>query len=224
VSEPRDGPIGPGRSRLHRYRIRVCTTTAMDYFERLWGQMGDVVPERFELRRDFLITTLEPGARVIDVGCGEGWFCDALATAGFTAVGVDVAPEALRRARARYPQLDFALCEEASLPFADASFTAAWLGEVLEHVRDGLGLLAEVARVVGPGGQLLASTPDHGGWRRLTLGLSRRAFERHFEPRADHLRFFTRGTLAALLDAGGFETVALRARSGVLLVSARAAR
>jgi 2-polyprenyl-6-hydroxyphenyl methylase/3-demethylubiquinone-9 3-methyltransferase len=196
----------------------------MDYFERLWGQMGEVVPEHFELRRDFLLASVAPGARVIDVGCGEGSFCAALVSAGCSAVGVDVAPEALRRARARYPELEFALCDETSLPFADASFGAAWLGEVLEHVRDGIGLLTEVARVVGPGGQLLASTPDHGVWRRLALGLSRRAFERHFEPRADHLRFFTRTTLAALLDAGGFEAVALRSRSGVLLVSARAAR
>ena len=44
----------------------------------------------------------------------------------------------------------------------------------------------------------------------------------HFEPRADHLRFFTRRTLAALLDAGGFEEIATRARRGTLLVSARA--
>jgi 2-polyprenyl-6-hydroxyphenyl methylase/3-demethylubiquinone-9 3-methyltransferase len=199
----------------------------VEYYERLWrqiGEVGEVQPERFELRRDFALERLEPGERVLDVGCGEGWFCDAFAAAGFVAVGVDVAPEAIRRARARYPSLEFALCGETSMPFADGSFGAAWLGEVLEHVRDGIGLLAEVARVVGPGGLLLASTPDHGVWRRLALGLSRRAFERHFEPRADHLRFFTRRTLAALLDAGGFDHVELRTERGVLLVSARAAR
>ena len=90
-------------------------------------------------------------------------------------------------------------------------------------MRDGLGLLAEVARVVGPGGRLVLSTPDHPWWRRLRLALSRRAFEEHFEPRADHLRFFTRGSLAALLEAGGFEDVRSTAWRGVLLVSARAA-
>jgi SAM-dependent methyltransferase len=195
----------------------------VDYFERLWSQMDEVFPEHFELRRDFLLTSLEPGERVLDVGCGEGWFCDALTAAGFSAVGVDVAPEALRRARLRFPELEFALSGETSLPFADSSFGAAWLGEVLEHVRDGIGLLAEVARVVGPGGMLVASTPDHGFGRRLQLALGRRAFERHFEPRADHLRFFTRRTLAALLDAGSFEQVAVRTRRGVLLVRARAA-
>jgi 2-polyprenyl-6-hydroxyphenyl methylase/3-demethylubiquinone-9 3-methyltransferase len=199
----------------------------VEYFERLWlqvGEVGEAQPELFELRRNFAVDHLESGVRVLDVGCGEGWFCDAFTAAGCVAVGVDVAPEAIRRARARYPSLEFTLCGETSLPFADSAFEAAWLGEVLEHVRDGIGLLAEVARVVGPGGLLLASTPDHGFWRRLALGLSRREFERHFEPRADHLRFFTRRTLAALLAAGGFERVAPRAERGVLLVTAQAAR
>ena len=196
----------------------------VDYFERLWSQVGEVSPEFFELRRQFAIRRLERGVRVLDVGCGEGWFCDAFAAAGCVPVGVDVAAEAIRRARARYPSLEFAECGETSLPFPDGSFGAAWLGEVLEHVRDGLGLLAEVARVVGPGGLLLASTPDHGRRRRLWLGVSKTAFERHFEPRADHLRFFTRGTLSDLLDAAGFDGLDLRSSSGVLLVSARAAR
>ena len=112
---------------------------------------------------------------------------------------------------------------EDSLPFDDGAFGVAWLGEVLEHVRDGLGLLAEIGRVIGPGGLLVVSTPDHGWRRRLALGLSRRAFEAHFEPRADHLRFFTRQSLTATLEAGGFEAVVARSARGVLLATARAA-
>jgi len=187
----------------------------------MWGAGGGE-PERFEPRFAFLAGGLAPGARVLDVGCGEGWFCGALSEAGFATAGVDVSAVAVSRARERVPGVQFEVCEETLLPFGDGSFEAAWLGEVLEHVRDGIGLLEEVARVVGPGGRLLASTPDHPWWLRLVLGLDRRAFERHFEPRADHLRFFTRRTLAALLDAGGFEQISTRARRGTLLVSARA--
>ena len=51
----------------------------MAYFERLWSELPDAVPERFERRRGFLLATLGPGARVLDVGCGSGWFCEALA-------------------------------------------------------------------------------------------------------------------------------------------------
>jgi hypothetical protein len=59
---------------------------------------------------------------------------------------------------------------------------------------------------------------------RLKLGVSRSAFERHFEPRADHLRFFTARTLRALLEAGGFEQIAIRRSGAVLLASARTPR
>jgi 2-polyprenyl-3-methyl-5-hydroxy-6-metoxy-1,4-benzoquinol methylase len=196
----------------------------MGYFERLWCELPDVAPEHFERRRAFLISALEPRSRVIDVGCGAGWFCDALAAAGFSVVGVEVAEEPVRRARARYGDLEFLVVGGEELPFAAGAFDAAWLGEVIEHVQDGLGLLAEVARVVGPGGRLVLSTPDHAWARRLWLGVSRRAFEAHFEPRSDHVRFFTRRSLTGLLNAGGFEQIEIRRTRGVLLATARAAR
>jgi 2-polyprenyl-3-methyl-5-hydroxy-6-metoxy-1,4-benzoquinol methylase len=191
----------------------------VEYFDRLWTAAGGT-PELFELRRSFLASHLSWGDRVLDVGCGDGWFCEALARDGFAVAGTDVSAVAIGRARERCPGVEFAVCGETALPFGDGAFDVAWLGEVLEHVRDGLGLLAEAARVVGPGGRLLVSTPGHPWSLRLRLGVDRRAFESHFEPRADHLRFFTRRTLAELLDAGGFESVAVRARGGALLVSA----
>jgi 2-polyprenyl-3-methyl-5-hydroxy-6-metoxy-1,4-benzoquinol methylase len=196
----------------------------MGYFERLWTGLPEVTPEHFELRRDFAIAALQPRSRVIDVGCGAGWFSEALAGAGFSVVGVEVAQEPVRRARARVADVEFLVVAEGELPFAAGSFDGAWLGEVLEHVQDGLGLLSEVARVIGPGGRLAVSTPDHGWRRRLWLGVSRRAFEAHFEPRSDHVRFFTRHSLVVLLEAGGFEHVHVRRVRGVLLASARAAR
>ncbi len=196
----------------------------MAYFERLWNELPDAAPEHFALRRDFVLGALEPRSRVIDVGCGAGWFAEALAGAGFAVVGVEVAQEPVRRARARFPELEFLVVGERELPFPAGSFDGAWLGEVLEHVQDAIGLLAEVARVVVPGGRLALSTPDHGRGLRLRLGVSRRAFERHFEPRSDHLRFFTAGTLEALLAAGGFEQIRIRRQRGVLLASAVAPR
>jgi ubiquinone/menaquinone biosynthesis C-methylase UbiE len=196
----------------------------VSYFQALWGEIPGAAPELFELRRSFLVSQLGPGARVVDIGCGEGWFAAALAEAGWSAVGVEVAEEPLRRARLRHPGVEFVLAGETSMPFPDASFDVAWLGEVLEHVRDGIGLLNELGRVLGPDGRLVISTPDHPWRRRLWLGLSRRAFEAHFEPRADHLRFFTRRTLGALLDACGFEVLRQRSVRGTLLVTARVAR
>jgi 2-polyprenyl-6-hydroxyphenyl methylase/3-demethylubiquinone-9 3-methyltransferase len=195
------------------------------YFERIWSEAPDSAPERFELRRDHLIRALPAGVRVLDVGCGSGWFSAALSEAGFSVSGVDVAAEALRRARLRASGVEFALAREGEeLPFEAGSFGAAWLGEVLEHVQDGIALLEEVARVLEPGGVLIASTPDHGLALRARLALSRRAFERHFDPRSDHVRFFTASSLRTLLEVCGFEEVAMTHDRGTLFARCRTPR
>lgn len=194
----------------------------MEYFERLWSELPDVAPERFASRRDFLLSQLRPPARVLDVGCGAGWFCEALAAAGLEPVGVDVAAEAVRRARERCPGVEFAVVADGRLPYGDGSFDAAWLGETLEHVQDVIALLDEIRRVLAPAGKLILTTPDHGPALRLRLGLDVRAFERHFEPRSDHVRFFTRRTLRTLLELCGYERIEIRARRGSLLTTAAA--
>jgi SAM-dependent methyltransferase len=196
----------------------------VNYFERLWSEAPDGPPEHFALRREFALEALGPPSRVLDLGCGAGWFAGELAAAGFDVVGVEVAQEPLRRARERFGELEFLRVGERELPFASGSFDGVWLGEVLEHVQDGIGLLAELARVLVPGGRLALSTPDHGRRLRLRLGLSRSAFERHFDPRSDHVRFFTAATLTVLLAVSGLEQIEIRRAHGVLLASARAPR
>ena len=153
----------------------------------------------------------------MDLGCGLGDFAGVLAETGREVVGCDVAEAALRLARSRHPGLEFVLSRGDELPFDDDVFDVVWMGEVLEHVQDGLGLLAEVQRVLPPGGRLLISTPDHGALRRLWLGLSRRAFERNFDPRSDHVRFFTSHSLRALLGAADFDVAQIASKDGVLL-------
>ena len=168
---------------------------------------------------------------VLDVGCGEGNFAAALAQEGIAVVGVDVAEEPLRRARARHPALDLRIVPaEGPWPLPDASFDVVWAGETIEHVADTAGWLSQVRRVLRPGGSLLLSTPAHGRLAMLRLALSGRAFDAHFDPRADHLRFYTRRTLTRLLGDFGFEDVEVRGAGGVpgarrlLLASARRSR
>jgi len=76
--------------------------------------------------------------------------------------------------------------------------------------------------VLKPGGRLLGTTPNHGAWQRLRLGLSARAFEEHFEPRSDHVRFFTSATLRALLEVCGYGEIDIRAARGYLLFTTAA--
>jgi ubiquinone/menaquinone biosynthesis C-methylase UbiE len=125
---------------------------------------------------------------------------------------------ALARARQRFPNLQFVLTG-TELPFDDGSFDAIWLSEVLEHVQDGLGLLAEARRVARPNGRLLLTTPDHALPTRLRLALSARYFESTFNPRSDHVRFFTANSLRTTLTAAGASEVELTRRQGLLLAS-----
>jgi 2-polyprenyl-6-hydroxyphenyl methylase/3-demethylubiquinone-9 3-methyltransferase len=188
-----------------------------DHHEALWQTLPEgLQPSDFDLRRRFLLANVGAGERVLDVGCAEGRFAAELAHAGADVVGVDVAEEPLRRARARYPELDLRLVDEdGPWGLEDASFDVVWAGEVIEHVADTAAWLSQVRCVLRSGGRVLLSTPDHGPLLRLRLACSPRAFAAHFDPRGEHVRFYVRGSLVALLEDFGFEDVQVRAAGGL---------
>jgi ubiquinone/menaquinone biosynthesis C-methylase UbiE len=175
-----------------------------DWREAVWRAVPEGVrPERYAARRAFLLAHVGAGERVLDYGCGDGAFAADLVAAGCAVTMADVAEEALRRARARVPEARAVhVAEGAALPFDEDAFDVVWAGEVLEHVADVVGLLAELRRVLRWGGRLLATTPWHG---RVVV-----ATDAHFDPRADHLRFFSARTLRAVLADAGFATLDVR--------------
>jgi len=178
-------------------------------------------PERFALRRDFLLEHVRAGERVLDVGCGAGEFGAALLDAGAQPIAVDVAREALRRASEGVPGLDARLWQPGEpLPVDDNAVDVVWAGEVIEHVIDVAPWLSELRRVLRPRGTLLLTTPHHGPGTLLRLALSPRRFAEHFEPRSDHVRFYARHTLGALLDDLGFDVRELRTKRSTILARA----
>ncbi|HEY7831561.1 MAG TPA: class I SAM-dependent methyltransferase [Solirubrobacteraceae bacterium] len=203
-----------------------------EYHEHLWQTIpAGLEPEDYSARLKFLLARVHAGERVLDVGCAEGRFTAALADAGARVVGIEVAEEPLRRARSRRPDLDLRVVPpQGDWGLEDASFDAVWAGETIEHVTDTAGWLSEVRRVLRPGGLLLLSTPAHGPLTLLGLALSPRAFAAHFDPRSDHLRFYSRATLAELLGEFGFAEIAFSGLGGLpaarrtLLVVARRTR
>jgi 2-polyprenyl-3-methyl-5-hydroxy-6-metoxy-1,4-benzoquinol methylase len=190
--------------------------SAQERHEEVWRALPEgLAPAEFERRLAFLLDNVAAGERVLDVGCGEGRFAVALARAGARVVGIDVAQEALRRARAANPQLDLRLVEAArDWPLPDAGFDVVWAGEVIEHVADTAGWLSEIRRVLRSGGRLLLSTPAHDRLSRLRFALSERAFAERFDPLGDHLRFYSRETLSGLIASFGFQEVRVRGAGG----------
>jgi len=192
--------------------------THADLLDAVWAAVPEgAEPERFAVRRDWLLARVARGDAVLDLGCGEGFFAAALPG---PAVAADVAPEAVRRARGR--GVDARLVPlDGPLPFEDASFDVVWLGETLEHMVDPVGALHEVRRVLRPGGRLLLTTPDHPPELLRRLADDPGAFAEHFSPRTDHLRFFNAASLGGLLGDLGFQDVEIAGDGTTLFASAR---
>ncbi|MGI8973989.1 MAG: class I SAM-dependent methyltransferase [Gaiella sp.] len=121
--------------------------------------------------RRFLVSRLPGGGgRVLDVATGTGLVARELLARGFTVVGLDQSPGMLSLARARFGQrVKLVEGSAEQLPFPDASFDHLTFTYLLRYVDDPAATLAELARVVKPGGTIamLEFGVPRGLWRPL---------------------------------------------------------
>jgi SAM-dependent methyltransferase len=101
------------------------------------------------------------GAEVLDAGCGVGYGSAYLGGVARRVVGIDRDADAIAYARERYarPNVDFRVGDVLRLDVGDAEFDAVCSFETIEHVDDADAFVAELARVLRPGGVLVVSTP-----------------------------------------------------------------
>ncbi|MEO5924474.1 MAG: methyltransferase domain-containing protein [Bryobacteraceae bacterium] len=105
-------------------------------------------------------TRFVDGKRVLDLGCGTGYGTAELAKYAFEAVGVDISREAIDYAKAHYRTARYVEVPATELPFEPATFDAVVSFELIEHLSDWRPLLAQVKRVLHPGGLFIVSTPN----------------------------------------------------------------
>lgn len=120
--------------------FRAEKTDPEPFYEALAAEAAVDLDRRHDLR----------GARLLDAGCGPGWYVDALRAAGASVVGLDGDREALADRASPIPGL--LQGDAARLPFADATFDGVVCSNLLEHAADTVGVVDELARVLRPGG------------------------------------------------------------------------
>ena len=142
---------------------------------------------------------LPGGARVLDAGAGEGQYARYFLRQRYCGVDLAVGDHAWD-----YTRLD-AVSDLTALPFKSATFDAALLIVTIEHLREPRCALAELGRILRPGGTLLIAAPHE--------------WETHQAPH-DYFRY-TRYGLAYLLEKTGFEIAELSVAGGYFRLLAR---
>ncbi len=106
------------------------------------------------------LSGLPRGARIADLGCGSGVFSNVLRQRGYDCTGVDLSPNLIRMARQKFPDIDFIEGDIERLPFPDASFDGALLAGVVHHFTERSDCVAEIKRILRPGGKFVAFDPN----------------------------------------------------------------
>lgn len=169
--------------------------------------LADSVSPYHKVRSSTIVQRIGNGNRlsVVDVGCGYGLTLRGLAERGHDCFGCDISSDLVSYHRANSPWAQFRVSQIGRpLPFEDGQFDVAILAEVVEHCYDVAALLEAVKRCLKrPGGRLIVTTPYHAAVKCLALIVSGR-YDTHFDPRGQHIRFFTVKSLSMMLHECGF--------------------
>ena len=168
---------------------------------------------------DFKQIPLKAGMGVLDAGCGSGrHLCEAFRTPGVAVVGVDMKWDDLCKAKGFLTLMAreqgghwmVSRADITRLPFADGSFDVVVCSEVLEHIADNRTAIAELIRVLKPGGNLAVTVP-----RFLPESVCWLLSEAYHREPGGHIRIYKKRELLALLEEAGARCRMIRYRHGL---------
>ncbi|HXV53991.1 MAG TPA: methyltransferase domain-containing protein [Solirubrobacterales bacterium] len=195
--------------------------TQLEFDEETSKRIEASYSSRDVLRRRALVREAigaAPGQRILDVGCGPGFYAAELAAevgadGGVTGVdGSDAMLALARRRNSEAANVEFVEGDATALPVADDSFDAALSVQVLEYVAEIPAALAEVRRVLRPGGRLVIWDVD---WATLSIRTADPArMRRVLDVWDEHLTHVSLpATLTARLRDAGFEDATMEGHS-----------
>jgi len=156
------------------------TQANVAYWEKHWSEQ--VIAEELKKENKFISKTLRQfnaaGERILEAGCGIGSFLSPMVHYGYNAIGLDYAPETLRKLKKVAPEFNLIAGDVSRLPCGDCTFEGYWSIGVIEHFEGGFeDVIRECGRVLKKGGVAYISFPYMNLLRRLKgiLGLYRRA-------------------------------------------------
>jgi SAM-dependent methyltransferase len=158
---------------------------------------------------DFARFPIASGDRLLDLGCGAGRHAAEACRRGATVVALDMSAPDLKEARDRMTEFDapgsrsVAVQGDAlQLPFADGTFDRIIAAEVLEHIPADEAAMAELARVLRPGG-LVAVTVPRWGPEQVCWALS----DAYHQVEGGHIRIYRKSQLRSRLESVGLRQV-----------------
>jgi SAM-dependent methyltransferase len=130
----------------------------------------------------------KPGETILDVGCGDGQLTERIAATGARVLGVDASPAMVEAARARGLAAETGNAE--ALPFATGRFDAVFSNAALHWVRDQDAMLAEVRRVLKPGGRFVAEMGGQGNIAAIRVALMAVLARHGYGDREDGVNYY----------------------------------
>jgi SAM-dependent methyltransferase len=130
----------------------------------------------------------QAGEHILDLGCGDGRLTERIVAAGALVEGVDASPTMIEAARGRGLKAVEAKAEK--LPFATVEFDAVFSNAALHWVRDQDAMMAEVHRVLKPGGRFVAEMGGHGNIAAIRVGLMAVLARHGYADREDGINYY----------------------------------
>jgi 2-polyprenyl-3-methyl-5-hydroxy-6-metoxy-1,4-benzoquinol methylase len=153
-----------------------------------------------------------PGS-MLDVGCGEGFVIRHFSSLGWQVAGIDFSRAGVEQINPDCAHLveqgDVFRLLEAKITAAE-QYDLVWLGNVLEHVLDPVGLLQSLRQLVSPGGLLVVTVPNDGSAYQETLLDSGAIPERFWIAVPDHISYFTADSLRHTTAATDWQCLAIQ--------------
>ena len=153
------------------------STTKTDKIRKHYDTVADTYDHHYDHHRgkkyhthlsNHLMNVLPKGGNLLDIGCGTGLFVEKYIKNGGCGTGLDISRGMVAKARRRCPDCEFLVGTGEKLPFADNSFDAVSSVLVFSYVKDPASMIAEVYRVMEPGGSIALCTL---GKKLITRGI-----------------------------------------------------